>query len=231
MDCHGSMPSPHQPQHHWVIGDVHGCAESLTCLVGQLPSHDRLVFCGDVVNRGPHIAETMELAWELMCSGRAVWLKGNHEADLLSALQQEHDPASPTLAGNATYRQLGARRCRAWIERLAQLPEVYWGDGWAATHAGFDPLSWEPRLNIRLPFWENYDGRYGEVVVGHTPGPGVRRIGQIVLIDTGACYGGQLTAYCPETGEVRQSPGLRSMNTAEPEPIAPRSARMARCAI
>ena len=231
MDCHGSMPSPHQPQHHWVIGDVHGCAESLTCLVGQLPSHDRLVFCGDVVNRGPHIAETMELAWELVSSGRAVWLKGNHEADLLSALQQEHDPASPTLAGNATYRQLGARRCRAWIERLAQLPEVYWGDGWAATHAGFDPLSWEPRLNIRLPFWENYDGRYGEVVVGHTPGPGVRRIGQIVLIDTGACYGGQLTAYCPETGEVRQSPGLRQMNTAESEPIAPRSARMARCAI
>ncbi len=225
------MPSPRQPQHHWVIGDVHGCAEALARLVDQLPSHDRLVLCGDVVNRGPHIAEAMELAWELVRTGRAVWLKGNHEADLLAALGQGDHLNSPNLAGNATYRQLGARRCNAWIERLAQLPEVYWGDGWAATHAGFDPLSWEPRLSIRLPFWENYDGRYGDVVVGHTPGPGVRRIGQIVLIDTGACYGGHLSAYCPETGEVRQTPGLRPWSPMEFEAIAARAALLERVAI
>lgn len=225
------MPSPHQALHHWVIGDVHGCAGALERLVEQLPRRDRLVFCGDVVNRGPHIAETMELAWELVSSGRAVWLKGNHEADLLQALQQGNDSTSPKLAGNATYRQLGALRCRAWMERLAQLPEVYWGEGWAATHAGFDPLSWEPRLNIRLPFWENYDGRFGEVVVGHTPGPEVRRIGQIVLIDTGACYGGHLSAYCPETGEVRQTPGLRTWSSVEFESIAARAALLERIAI
>lgn len=225
------MPSPHQPQHHWVIGDVHGCAEALARLVDQLPCHDRLVLCGDVVNRGPHIAEAMELAWELVSSGRAVWLKGNHEADLLAALAQGDHLNSPNLAGNATYRQLGTRRCSAWIGRLAQLPEVYWGDGWAATHAGFDPLSWEPRLSIRLPFWETYDGRYGDVVVGHTPGPEVRRIGRIVLIDTGACYGGQLTAYCPETGEVRQTPGLRTWSTVEFEAIAARAALLEPVAI
>jgi hypothetical protein len=101
---------------------------------------------------------------------------------------------------------------RSWIERLAQLPEVYWGEGWVATHAGFDPVTWKPQLNIRLPFWQSYDGRYGEVVVGHTPGPHVRRIGRIVLVDTGACYGGQLSAYCPETGEVHQTAGLNPWN-------------------
>jgi serine/threonine protein phosphatase 1 len=50
------------------------------------------------------------------------------------------------------------------------------------------------------------------VVVGHTPGPGVRRIGygeSIVLIDTGACYGGQLTAYCPETDRTEKVDGPR----------------------
>ena len=31
--------------------------------------------------------------------------------------------------------------------------------------------------------------------------------GRIVLIDTGACYGGQLTAYCPETGATVQVDG------------------------
>ncbi len=231
MHCHGSMPSPHTPHHHWVIGDVHGCAEALDRLVHQLPRTDRLVFCGDVVNRGPHIGEAMELAWELVCAGRAVWLKGNHEADLLAALQQGGPHHSPALAGNATYRQLGASRCRSWIERLAQLPEVYWGAGWAATHAGFDPTSWSPCLRVRMPFWQAYDGRFGEVVVGHTPGPGVRRIGQIVLVDTGPCYGGQLSAYCPETGEVRQTHGLRPWSMAEFEAIAARAALLERCAL
>ncbi len=225
------MPSPNTPPHHWVIGDVHGCAEALDRLVHQLPQTDRLVFCGDVVNRGPHIGEAMELAWELVCAGRAVWLKGNHEADLLAALQQGGPLHSPALAGNATYRQLGASRCRSWIERLAQLPEVYWGAGWAATHAGFDPTSWSPCLRVRMPFWQTYDGRFGEVVVGHTPGPGVRRIGQIMLVDTGACYGGQLSAYCPETGEVRQTHGLRPWSTAEFEAIAARAALLERCAL
>jgi serine/threonine protein phosphatase 1 len=30
----------------------------------------------------------------------------------------------------------------------------------------------------------------------------VRRLNQILLIDTGACYGGRLTAYCPESGDL-----------------------------
>jgi serine/threonine protein phosphatase 1 len=40
----------------------------------------------------------------------------------------------------------------------------------------------------------------------------LRRIGyreSIVLVDTGACYGGQLTAYCPETDATRQVDGVR----------------------
>ena len=229
------MSSPVQPLHHWVIGDVHGCAASLAALLNLLPETDRLVFCGDVINRGPRIAETLELVWQLVTSRRAVWLKGNHEADLLAALQRQElwiqgQSASPQftsqqsasqpaaaqqsaqrlLAGNDTYRQLGAGNCRLWRQRLAQLPEVYWGAGWAATHAGFDPFTWSPSLDIRLPFWQHYDGRYGKVVVGHTPAAEVRQLGEIVIVDTGACYGGKLSAYCPETGELRQVPGLRS---------------------
>ncbi|MEB3262186.1 MAG: metallophosphoesterase [Cyanobacteriota bacterium] len=223
------MPFPTQPTRHWVIGDVHGCVDPLRRLAEQLPRRDRLVLCGDVVNRGPHIAEAMEFAWELVGSGRGVWLMGNHEAALLAALQQETPSGGLTLAGNATFRQLGERRCRSWIERLAQLPEVYWGEGWVATHAGFDPVTWKPQLNIRLPFWQSYDGRYGEVVVGHTPGPHVRRIGRIVLVDTGACYGGQLSAYCPETGEVHQTAGLNPWNGTGFPSLSARAAMLERC--
>ena len=80
------MTSTFHPPRHWVIGDVHGCAQSLQDLVSELPPADRLIFCGDLINRGPRILEAMELAWDLVSSGRAVWLKGNHEADLVEAL-------------------------------------------------------------------------------------------------------------------------------------------------
>lgn len=192
---------------HWVIGDVHGCAEALRRLVDELPPHDRLVLCGDVINRGPDILGAMELAWDLVASGRGVWLMGNHERELVDALRSSHVSSRSRLSGSDTYRQLGHLRCSRWLERLEQLPQVYWGQGWAATHAGFDPVSWEPHLQIRMAFWQAYDGRYGDVVVGHTPGTCVRKLGHVVLIDTGACYGGQLTAYCPETGAIRSVQG------------------------
>jgi serine/threonine protein phosphatase 1 len=178
--------------------------------VALLPRRDRLVLCGDVINRGPRIRETMELAWELVASGRAVWLQGNHEADLVQALHQGNWRAQRALAGSDTYRQLGDRRCREWLERLEQLPLTYGGAGWVATHAGFNPQTWLPDLSIRMPFWQGYDGRFGTVVIGHPPGPQVRRLGQIVMVDTGACYGGELTAYCPETEDVLSVPGLRA---------------------
>jgi serine/threonine protein phosphatase 1 len=74
-----------------------------------------------------------------------------------------------------------------------------------------------------MAFWQTYDGRFGDVIVGHTPGPDVRRLGHVVLIDTGACYGGQLTAYCAETRQVRRVPGLRSpAGSCSALPLGPR---------
>ena len=217
------MTPPSRLPRHWVIGDVHGCAPALTKLVAALPPDDRLIFCGDVINRGPAILEAMAMVWTLVERGRAIWLRGNHEQELLEDLRRGDWQALTALAGCDTYRQLGDRQCRAWAERLETLPLAYWADAWVATHAGFDPTTWQPHLSIRLAFWQAYDGRFGEVVVGHTPGPGVRRIGingKIVLIDTGACYGGQLTAYCPETGAHQQVAGLRTTQSLS-RPLSP----------
>jgi hypothetical protein len=86
------------PPHHWVIGDIHGCAEALTTLVAKLPPADRLVFCGDLINRGPGIEAAMDLAWELVERGRAVWLRGNHEAELLNDLRRGEWQALRALA-------------------------------------------------------------------------------------------------------------------------------------
>ena len=186
---------------HWVIGDVHGCYQPLCHLLSSLPPNDHLVFCGDVINRGAAIPATMDLVWDLIQAGRATWLRGNHEQDLIEALESQNGLSERDICA-----QLGNSIARQWLQRLQQLPLVYRGEGWCATHAGFDAAG-QPDLSIRDPFWEAYDGRFGLVVVGHTPRPQVERLGAIVLIDTGAVYGGCLSAYCPETDAVVQVEG------------------------
>ncbi|MCP9818496.1 metallophosphoesterase [Synechococcus sp. Cruz-9H2] len=213
------MASTPQPPRHWVIGDVHGCATALQDLITRLPLSDRLIFCGDLINRGPQIERTLILAWDLVGQGRAVWLRGNHEQSLLKALSRRRGTSTsdPALEGSDTYRQLGSRQCRLWRERLEGLPLAYWGEDWVATHAGFDPSTWLPHLSIRQPFWSQYDGRFGDVIIGHTPVARVERSANgIVKIDTGACYGGRLSAYCPETAELISVPGLRSIHSQLP---------------
>ena len=194
---------------NWVIGDVHGCHQSLLDLLAVLPSGDHLVFLGDVISRGAAIEATMDLVWNLVTQRRATWLRGNHEQRLIDALESSGQDDTQHLLKLDTYRQLGEERAQQWLQRLRQLPFVFRADGWSATHAGFNS-SGEPDLSIRDPFWESYDGRFGLVVVGHTPRPQVERYGRIVLIDTGAVYGGLLTAFCPETDAIVQVPGARS---------------------
>jgi serine/threonine protein phosphatase 1 len=199
-----------------VIGDVHGCHQSLLNLLAVLPSGDHLVFLGDVINRGAATEATMDLVWDLVRLGRATWLRGNHEQDLIDALQSSNQDESQHHLMLDTYKQLGEERAKQWLQRLLQLPSAYRADGWIATHAGFNSHG-EPDLSIRDPFWESYDGRFGLVVIGHTPRPQVERVGRIVLIDTGAVYGGLLSAFCPETDAVVQVPGA-SCSTSFPRP-------------
>jgi serine/threonine protein phosphatase 1 len=56
----------------------------------------------------------------------------------------------------------------------------------------------------------------------------VRRLHHIVMVDTGACYGGDLSAYCPETQAViavaglhsEQATALAGFRSSTPEPLA-----------
>lgn len=178
-------------------------------LIGVLPDQDHLVFLGDLINRGPEIEATLNLVWDLVQRGRATWLRGNHEQELIDALQSDGQDSQNGLLQIGTYQALGDSLCRSWLDRLLQLPLMYQSDGWSATHAGFDDAG-QPDLSVRSPFWQNYDGRYGRVVIGHTPRPQVERHRRIVLIDTGAVYGGLLSAYCPETDAVVQVAGAKT---------------------
>jgi len=61
---------------HYVIGDIHAEYKTLLRLVSKLPTDARLIFVGDLVNRGKHSKEVIEFVRK---NAYAV-VKGNHEA-------------------------------------------------------------------------------------------------------------------------------------------------------
>ena len=84
----------------YAIGDVHGCFDTLEQLLQQIPNKSRLVFIGDIVNRGPKSLETIRTVMRM--GDRAECLLGNHELHLLAvyAGQRAMSPERTGLRGH-----------------------------------------------------------------------------------------------------------------------------------
>lgn len=65
-----------------AIGDVQGCVGRLRQLLGAHDGNERLVFVGDIVNRGPESLDSLRFAKSL--GNRATVLLGNHDLHLLA---------------------------------------------------------------------------------------------------------------------------------------------------
>ena len=74
-----------------VIGDIHGEIEALERLLGHLGYHEdgshpeerRMVFVGDLTDRGPDSPEVLRKVMSFCNEGRAQCVIGNHELALL----------------------------------------------------------------------------------------------------------------------------------------------------
>ena len=64
-----------------VIGDVHGCYDELCELLDKIgeSSERKLIFVGDLIDRGPKQKECVALVRELVEQHRALCIMGNHE--------------------------------------------------------------------------------------------------------------------------------------------------------
>ena len=68
----------------YAVGDIQGCAPSLKTLVKRLPKKSKLIFLGDLVNRGPDSLGALRQLKSLQESGRAECILGNHDLHLLA---------------------------------------------------------------------------------------------------------------------------------------------------
>jgi len=68
----------------YAVGDVQGCTPSLKALVKKLPKKSKMIFLGDLVNRGPDSLGALRKLKSLQEAGHAECILGNHDLHLLA---------------------------------------------------------------------------------------------------------------------------------------------------
>lgn len=134
---------------HYVIGDVQGCYSELQALVKKIkfnPNKDKIIFAGDLVNRGHQSLEVMEFCMRHKGSIKAVL--GNHDFYLLYLI--EHQKKNKSLKKVLDSKNI--QKYHSWLKKLPLLLEIkiketketFW-----ISHAGI-PYIWDIRMAKKL---------------------------------------------------------------------------------
>jgi len=226
-----------------IIGDVHGCYTELVTLLGQLgyaveaePVHDardlgvratrlaneaetsrKVIFLGDLVDRGPASPQVLRLVMSMVRDGLALCVPGNHDVKLLRYLNGKNVSHTHGLAETIAQFEVETpsfkEQVRQFLDKLvshyvldggrlvvahAGLTEAMQGRGSGAVRnfALFGETTGEIDefgLPVRYHWASEYRGR-AMVVYGHTPVPEPEWLNNTIDIDTGCVFGGRLTA-------------------------------------
>ncbi|MBB4371355.1 serine/threonine protein phosphatase 1 [Bradyrhizobium sp. cir1] len=201
----------------FAIGDIHGCFDELLTLLAvcdlACPEEDaRFIFVGDYIDRGPDSGRVVDFLIRRQADQerRFICLRGNHEEMLVRAADRHRSDRDLMNwwgnGGEQTLESYGVddpgdlpAEHLAWFR---QLPLMHKDRHRLFVHAGIRPgvplslQSPEDLLWIREPFLSSADDHGLLVVHGHTPVTSGRpdlRANRLNL-DTGACFGGPLTA-------------------------------------
>jgi protein phosphatase len=214
-----------------IIGDIHGCFDELHQLLIMLgyqivketyyqvhhPRGRRIIFVGDLVDRGPNTPEVLRIVMDMVEAGIAFCVNGNHDEKLKRKLQGrevkiahglaeslaqlEHEP--PSFKGKVIQFLDNLMSHYVFDEGKlavahAGLKEEYIGRGsprvrafcmYGDTTGEVDEFG----LPVRYPWAQDYRGKT-LIVYGHTPIPEPEWLNNTLNIDTGCVFGGKLTA-------------------------------------
>lgn len=158
------------------VGDVHGCFEEMRDLLQTLryrPLYDRLVFLGDLVDRGPDSVGVVRQVRYLQSVNPYVYcVQGNHEEKHVryqGHVQKFKASGKPNPMHFSEERAAEHARFtpeeHAWLRELPVWLRVSTGkQTWLATHAGVPtdkPLEeQDPKALVRTRFVEKDTGKY-----------------------------------------------------------------------
>lgn len=191
----------------YIIGDVHGCLPELNRLLDVLDysETDRIIFVGDLINKGPDSRGVLELVDSIGAEA----IKGNKELGFLASMRGERTPTPNDLQTKA---ELGSD-LDYWIEWMDALPLFIETDEFIIIHAGLipgeHPSESDPNIITRIRTWDGQgndldnpsDPAWYElydddklVVFGHWAALGLLVRENVICLDSGCVYGGKLSA-------------------------------------
>lgn len=177
------------PMRTLAISDIHGCYLSFRKMIEEvlvLETSDKLVLCGDFIDRGPDVRGLIDYIMALQKQGFQIeTLKGNHEVFLLNALagRNAQTPIWLKHGGKATLASYGVKHAPQiplehiqFFENLKLTAEI---DEYIFVHAAVGTGGLPPLKDERAILWTrnwypdlDYDwlgDRY--IIHGHTPQP------------------------------------------------------------
>jgi protein phosphatase len=214
-----------------IIGDVHGCFDELKTLLIKLgyeinfnsgyhvshAAHRKIIFVGDLVDRGPNSPEVLRLAMDMVESGIAFCVNGNHDEKLKRKLMGRDVKIAHGLERTLSQLENESEDFKIKLSKFldgfishyvfddgklavahAGLKEEYIGRGsarirdfcmYGETSGEIDGFGFP----VRYPWEKDYRGDT-IIVYGHTPVPELEWINNTINIDTGCVFGGKLTA-------------------------------------
>ncbi|WP_432102297.1 polynucleotide kinase-phosphatase [Streptomyces sp. bgisy091] len=202
---------------------------------GAHPEGRTAVFVGDLVDRGPDSPGVLRRVMSMVASGNALCVPGNHENKLGRYLKGRKVQHSHGLAETIEQLEREDAEHPEFREQVAQfidglvshyvldggklvvchagLPEKYHGrtSGRVRSHALYGETTGETDefgLPVRYPWAEDYRGS-AAVVYGHTPVPVASWVNNTLCLDTGAVFGGRMTALRWPEREIVDVPAER----------------------
>ena len=230
-----------------IIGDIHGCLEELLMLFDKLgyvvtassyrhPKGRRVIFLGDLGDRGPQCLQSIRTAMSMVHQGDALYVPGNHCKKLRGYLQGRKVQVKYGLEHTVEeFQQLSPIEREIFSAEFldfyhAAAPYLILDHGnLVVSHAGIKEgmigrldkriesfcLYGDPTgevtpegLPVRRDWAQNYRGK-ALIVYGHTPVEEPRFKNNTIDIDTGCATGGKLTALKYPERELVQIPAKK----------------------
>lgn len=236
-----------------IIGDIHGCCDELEALLQKLgykitsqtdtlgqnhevykhPEGRKVIFLGDLVDRGPRILDTLKIVRNMVLTGSALCVPGNHDMKLMRKLRGKNVKITHGLDKSLAeidalpddIREEFSTKIADFLDSLvshyvlddgnlvvshAGMKEVMQGRGSAKVRdfALYGETTGETDdfgLPVRYNWAAEYRGK-AIVVYGHTPVLEPEWLNGTIDIDTGCVYGGKLTALRYPEKEVISVP-------------------------